>query len=160
MTPMDLRSKEEWEGLLTRVAEEVRMTACLTDAKGGIIMGVGDRYPLCGAIRANQEAISFICSQTNMAMLSVIQETRQPEVDLCEVGLLRMVVPIFRDNELVGQVTACGLVEDPEDLDTFLASKELNIAEEQVEDLAKTTPSGSKDELLKVGKALFKELHP
>jgi len=160
MTPMDLKTKEEWEMILERVARDLNMTACLTDDTGVPFFCRLDRYPVCSAIRANPEATTFICSAINSAMLAVVKKTLQPEVDMCDVGLLRVVVPIVRDGILVGLVTACGLASKDEELNTFLVAKQLGVSEERVQELARPTPFGSGDEVERLGERLFDELNP
>jgi ligand-binding sensor protein len=159
MTPLDLRSKEEWEGILDRVATDANMTACLMDEAGALLFCRYDRYPLCAAIRANQDATTFICSQTNTVMLATVEKTRQPAVDFCEAGLIRLVVPILHGDEMVGQVTACGLAVKDEEPDAFLVAKQLGISEEEVLHLAESTPFGSEDEVRQFCTRLFDELN-
>jgi ligand-binding sensor protein len=113
---------------------------------------------LCAAVRENEKALTFICSQTNTAMLAVIRKTLRPAVDLCEAGLIRVVVPIVKDGSLIGQVTACGLASDEEETNSFLVSKELGISEEEATELAQTTPLGSEEELQEICARLFDEL--
>lgn len=143
---MDLftvKSEAEWEELLGELAHETGMAASLTDTEGNILKTSGERYPLCHTIRDNKEALTFICSQTNRAMLARVQQTQRPLVDLCEAGLLRMVVPILRGGELVGQLTACGLVADRDDVEPFLLAKQLDVTEEQATGLLAQTPLGT-----------------
>ncbi len=159
MTPLDLRSKEEWEDILDRLAREANMTACLMDEAGGLLFCRYDRYPLCAAIRDNQDATTFICSQTNTVMLATVEKTRQPVVDFCEAGLLRLVVPILQGDQMVGQVTACGVAVKDEEPDAFLVAKQLAVSEEEVLRLAESTPFGSEDEVRQLCTRLFDELN-
>ncbi len=160
MTPLDIKTEEEWKEIVSRFADDVGMTACLTDESGGQLFCCGDRFPLCATVREDKEALTFICAQTNTAMLAVVKKRLQPEVDLCEAGLLRVVVPLVRDDTLIGQITACGLAPDDDEPDSFLVSKQLGISEEKVEELAKSTPEGSEEKLEQMGARLFDELHP
>lgn len=160
MTPLDVKSKDEWTEILNRFSAQVNMTACLTDESGSQLFCSGERYPLCSSVREHKDALTFICAQTNTAMLAVVKKRLQPEVDLCEAGLVRLVVPIVRNNELIGQVTACGLAAEDDELDTLLVSKQLGMPEAEVADLAKSTPVGSEEELKQMGARLFDELHP
>ncbi len=160
MTPLDLKSKEEWEAILKQFAADTKMTATLTDDAGKLLLSVGERYPLCEEIRKNEKALTFICSQTNTAMLAVVTKTLQPETDICEAGLIRLVVPVVRDGLLVGQVTACGAASNDEELNSFLVSKEAGISEERVVKLAEGTPFGSEEELAQLCSSLFNELNP
>lgn len=159
MTLMDSKKKEEWEAILDRFSQDAKMTACLIDDKGNPLLCRFDRYPLCQSIRDNQEAATFICSQINVAMLAVVQKTRRPEVNVCDVGLLRAVIPIFRDDTLVGQIAACGLASTDEEIDTFLVAKQLGISEERVKELARSTPIGSEEEIRRLAERLYEELN-
>jgi ligand-binding sensor protein len=160
MTPFDLKPKEQWLDILKRFAQQTGMTACVTDETGAEPVCHGGRFPLCAAIRDNPSATTFICSQTNTAMLAVVKKTRSVEIDLCEAGLLRVVVPIFRDDGLVGQVFACGLAAEDEPPDYFLIAKQAGMAEERVAELGKFTTRGTEDELRPVAQRLFEELNP
>ncbi|MFC1834510.1 PocR ligand-binding domain-containing protein [Thermodesulfobacteriota bacterium] len=160
MTPLDIKSEEEWKEIVDRFAGDVKMTACLTDESGNQLFCCGDRFPLCASVRGDKEALTFICAQTNTAMLAVVGKRLQPEVDLCEAGLIRIVVPIVRNDTLIGQVTACGLASHDDEPDAFLVSKQLDISEEKVAGLAKSTPFGSEEELAQIGARLFDELNP
>ncbi len=159
MTPLDLKTKEEWEEILDRFAKDAKMTACLTDDTGKQLICASERFPLCKAIRENHDALTFICSQTNTAMLAVLKQTLRPEIDACEAGLIRVAIPIFRDGSLIGQVTACGLGSNDEELDSFLVSKQMGIPEEEVLKLAGSTPMGSEADLRHASSRLFDELN-
>ena len=159
MTPLDLRSKEEWEKILDNLAGEVNMTACLTDEKGGVLFCRRDRFPLCAAVRDNQDALTYICSQSNTIMLATVEKTLKPAVDYCEAGLLRLVVPVIADGKLVGQITSCGLQPKGEEPETFLVAKQLGISEEEVGKLAESTPVGEEEQLRRVADRLFDQLN-
>ncbi len=159
MTPYDLKKKSEWDELLKQCATDLRMTACLADEAGIALQCRAERYPICAAIRENETATSFICSQASAAMTAVVRKSLKPEVDVCDVGLIRVVVPLVRDGKLVGQITACGLGSDEEELDPFVVAKQLGITEEQVLDFAKSTPAGSEEKLQPVIDRLFEQLN-
>jgi ligand-binding sensor protein len=158
VTPLDLKTEDQWTEILVQFAKDIGMTACLTDKIGRQIICVADRFPLCSTIRENPDSLTSICSQTNTAMLAVVGKTKQPEVDICEAGLIRAVVPIINTGELIGQITACGVASNEEDLDSFLVSKEVGISEEEVEELAQKTPFGSEEKFREVCSRLFDEL--
>ncbi len=70
MNLLELKSKEEWEEFLHRVARETKMSVTLTDEKGKHILHTqGQRCPLCVRIRKRKESLSFIWCQCNTAML-------------------------------------------------------------------------------------------
>jgi ligand-binding sensor protein len=158
VTPLDLKTEKQWKEILEGFAKDTRMTACLTDKIGKQIICVADRFPLCATVRENPDALMSICSQTNTAMLAVVNKTKQPEVDICEAGLIRAVVPVVKNDALIGQITVCGVASHDEELDSFLVSKEAGISEDKVEELAKATPFGSEEELQAACSRLFENL--
>ena len=162
MTPLELMSREDWTGMLARIAEETSMTATLTDDKGNhILEEQGQRYPLCLKIREQEASRTFICSQTNVAMLEEVKRTKRPLIHECEAGLVRMVVPVCREGVLIGQVTACGLAtEEEEEIDPFLIAKQVGLSEGEVEDLATLTPAISKADVGRIADRLHAELNP
>ena len=159
MTPLDLKTKEEWEKIVKRFSQDVNMTACLTDKAGVPFFCRLDRYPLCMAVRDNQEATTFICGQANIAMLAVVEKSLRPEVDYCDAGLLRIVIPIVHEGTLIGMVVACGLASDDEEVNLFLIAKQLGISENQANELSLPTPIGSEKELLRLGGELFEKIN-
>lgn len=159
MNVYDIKNESEWNAVLDALYEEVGMAASLTDPVGKMLQVRGDRYPLCAAIRANEQSLTFVCSQTNTVMLAEVKVTLEPTVDECEVGLIRLVVPLVREGELVGQITACGSIADPEDADVFLLSKQLNVDEQEAQRLLEKTPGLSVDRAQEAAERLFAELH-
>jgi ligand-binding sensor protein len=160
MEALNLLSRAKWEETLHKFARQVRMAACLTDERGAIILCQQERRPLCLAIQANKDAKSAICSQVSSSMTQTMRSTLKPEVGICDAGLLRIAVPVIRLGFLVGQVTACGLTCDEEDVSTFLLGRMLDLPEERVQQLAGSTPLGIMDELNVSSMRLFRELNP
>ena len=95
MTLMDIKKEEEWKSILDRFSRDVNMTACLIDEAGNSLLCSFDRYPLCKTVRDNQEAATYICSQTNVAMLAFTAPAATSERASCERHLaahLRLLV--------------------------------------------------------------------
>ena len=159
MTPLDLFTQDEWQGILERFARKAKMAACLGDAEGKPIRCSSDRYPLCVAIRDKEESLTFICSQASATMSAVVKKTMRPELEYCQVGLMRLVVPIVRNGETIGQVFACGLASRQEEIDYHTVAKQLGISEDQVLEMAKSTPFGSEEEIESMAAELFDELN-
>jgi ligand-binding sensor protein len=158
MKPTDLKTDAEWDALLREFSSDCGMAVLLTDDKGEVVRESGERFPLCTAIRNNDGAATFICSQTNTAMLQTVRAELQPVIDICEAGLYRVVVPIVRDGSLVGQVAACGLAPEDEEFDPFLVARVLEIDEDEVVELFGDTRPGSEEEIMAAARALFDEL--
>jgi ligand-binding sensor protein len=134
------------------------MAAMLTDDKGEVLRTYGERFPLCAAIRAKESASTYVCGQTNTVMLQIARRSLEPVVDLCEAGLFRVVLPIIRNEDLVGQIAACGRAPDDEEFDPFLAAQALEVSEDEILELFKDTPPCSEDEIEAVAQRLFREI--
>jgi len=158
MNIMNIKTPANWNDILYRFFRETGMTASLMDGQGNILLSQGERFPLCKAIRAHQEALTYICSQTNAVMFALAQKTMQPIIDVCEGGLLRVVVPLVHQGSVLGQVNACGLAPEDEEVDSFLLARQLEITEDEVRQLARSTPAGNEEELLPITDQLFAEL--
>ena len=74
--------------------------------------------------------------------------------------MIRIVVPVLQDGKLKGQVFACGLAAEDEELDSFLLAKQLDLPEQEVLELAKSTPFSSIEKLKEPVDRLFRILNP
>ncbi|MFZ1201143.1 MAG: PocR ligand-binding domain-containing protein, partial [Desulfobacterales bacterium] len=91
---------------------------------------------LCPAIKATDKGQSFICAVAHMNIAVQAMQTRQAAIEECDAGLVKIVVPIFVDEEFVGALGACGLMLDEGEIDTFLIDKTTGIDEETAQNLA------------------------
>ncbi len=153
-------SKEEWNEILQRVAEDTRMTVGLTDENGNLVLQTqGERCALCTKIRERKESLTFICSQCNTAMLEEAKQALKPVLDSCDAGLTRMVVPILNEGVLIGQLTACGGAPEKEEIDLFLIARQVGTTEDEVAVLATRIPVVSTDEIETIANRTFAEVN-
>jgi ligand-binding sensor protein len=87
--------------------------------------------------------LTFICSQASETMGAVIAKTLESELDFCHAGLIRVAVPIVRDGNMIGQVFACGLASDEEEIDISLLASQFSVSEDEVREMVKSIPVGS-----------------
>ena len=95
MAPLDV-TEEQWDEMLGQFSQKTKLTACLTTSQAALIKCVGQRCPLCQEIRSKKESLTFVCAQTAAVMTATVHKTLQVETDLCQVGLVRVVVPLVR----------------------------------------------------------------
>jgi ligand-binding sensor protein len=62
--------------------------------------------------------------------------TKQPAIEECDAGLIKLVVPIFLNEEFIGAVGACGFLLDDGEVDSFLVNKMTDIDEDKVQALS------------------------
>jgi ligand-binding sensor protein len=91
---------------------------------------------LCPAIKATDKGQSYICAVAHMNLAILAQNTQKPVMEECDAGLLKIVVPIFVNNEFLGAFGACGLLLDDGEVDAFLVNKTTGIDEDDVESLS------------------------
>jgi len=54
----------------------------------------------------------------------------------CDAGLVKIIAPIFVDDEFLGAVGGCGLLREEEEPDAFLINKTTGIDYETIENLS------------------------
>ncbi len=135
MEPSDPKGLGDFQEDLDRVAEELHIHTALTDAEGKMLQQGGSYGEPCARIRQAPDTLAFVCSKTNGAMIREARETGEVQTDLCEAGLFKTLVPIFRDGAFVGTLTACGLALSDEPPEPFFIAKTLGIDEAEAEGL-------------------------
>ena len=91
---------------------------------------------LCPEIKATDKGQSFICAPAHMNIATLAMRSRQPVIEECDAGMLKLVVPIILNDEYVGAVGACGFLLDDGEVDSFLVNKMTDINEDRVERLS------------------------
>ncbi|MFH1157027.1 MAG: PocR ligand-binding domain-containing protein [Pseudomonadota bacterium] len=90
---------------------------------------------LCPAIKATDKGQSFICAVAHMNISNMAKNQGEPVVEECDAGLAKIVVPIFKNDEFVGAVGACGHLLDDGEVDSFMIEKTTGIDQGQIEAL-------------------------
>jgi ligand-binding sensor protein len=101
---------------------------------------------LCPEIKATDKGQSFICAPAHMNIATLAMRSKQPVIEECDAGLLKLVVPILLNDEYVGAVGACGFLLDDGEVDSFLVNKTTDINEDKVERLAEGIDSITTEE--------------
>ncbi|MBW1710391.1 MAG: PocR ligand-binding domain-containing protein [Deltaproteobacteria bacterium] len=83
-------------------------------------------------------------------MLKEVKTSGKSLIDFCELGLLRFVVPIFSEGEMIGAFTGCGTWHPEESIDSFFVSKQLEIEENKAEDLIETVARADPEKVKQV----------
>ena len=95
---------------------------------------------LCPEIKATDKGQSFICAPAHMNIAVLAMRSGQPVIEECDAGMLKLVVPIFWEDDYVGAFGACGFLLDDGEVDSFLVNKMTNINDDKVEELAEGIP--------------------
>jgi ligand-binding sensor protein len=134
----DLCPIEKWAELENDIRNRSGLNAAVFNPDGIRLIDTPE-FPnqLCPEIKAIPKGQSFICATAHMNIANQARQAREPVLEECDAGLIKLVVPIFVDDMFLGAFGACGLLLEDGEVDSFLVNKMTDIAEETVERLAK-----------------------
>jgi len=133
----DLAPLDKWIELEENIHQKSGLDVNVFDIKGYRISDFKNwANRLCPEIKATDKGQSFICAPAHMNIANQAMRSRQPAVEECDAGMLKLVVPIFLSGEYIGAVGACGFLLDEGEVDSFLVNKMTDISEDRVEKLA------------------------
>ncbi len=95
---------------------------------------------ICPEIKSTDKGQSFICATAHMNMANQARRTRELVIEECDAGLVKIVVPIFIDDEYLGAAGGCGLLLDDGEVDSFAVNKITEISEARIKKLSDGVP--------------------
>lgn len=138
----DLVPLEKWIALEKDIHKKSGLDANVFDIKGYRISKFKNwANRLCPEIKATDKGQSFICAPAHMNIATLAMRSKQPAIEECDAGMLKLVVPIFFKNEYVGAFGACGFLLDDGEVDSFLVNKITDISGDKVQELAESIDS-------------------
>jgi len=133
----DVLPLEKWEALEKEIHERSGLEASVFNIKGiRITDNKGWVNRLCPAIKGTDKGQSFICAVAHMNIAEQARQTRKAAIEECDAGLMKLVVPIFKGDDFLGAVGACGLLLGDGEVDPFLINKTTGIPEKRIETLS------------------------
>jgi len=155
----DIAPLERWMELENDINARSGMDANVFDTRG---YRISDQKhwanKLCPAIKETDKGQSFICAPAHMNIAAQAMRARAPVIEECDAGMIKLVVPIFLNEEFIGAVGACGMKFEDGEVDAFLVNKMTEIDEEKVETLSATVPSISRENADALGRHIQKRL--
>jgi ligand-binding sensor protein len=143
----DIAPLERWMELENDIQSRSGMDANVFDTRGYRISPQKHwANELCPAIKDTDKGQSFICAPAHMNIAAEAMRSRKTVIEECDAGMIKLVVPIFRGDEFLGAVGACGMRFEDTEIDAFLVNKMTEIDEARVESLAATVPSIAGDQ--------------
>ncbi len=134
----DLLSVEEWMNLEKEIHERYGLDTNVFNTEGIRITPYKSWVNrLCPEIKATDKGQSFICAVAHMNLAVMARNSRQTVVEECDAGIVKIVVPVFVEDNFIGAVGACGKCLEEGEVDAFLVNKVTGIDEEKVESLAR-----------------------
>ena len=133
---MDIHANQEtWMELLSKVKDKCGMTATLYDLEGHVILRSGEMSnDLCRMVQAHSGAVTTICAVAHKDISQEALSNEEPAIGECDLGMVKLVVPIMQDDEVIGFIGACGTREPDVEVESFLAARALELSEEELKD--------------------------
>jgi len=132
----DVAQLETWSALEKDIHKKSGLDVNVFDTKGYRISEFKNwANRLCPEIKATDKGQSFICAPAHMNIATLAMRSKQPVIEECDAGMLKLVVPIILNDEYIGAVGACGFLLDDGEVDSFLVNKMTDINEDKVEKL-------------------------
>lgn len=133
----DLLPLEKWKELEKEITRRSRLDANIFNIDGIRITDYKNwANKLCPAIKATDKGQSYICAVAHMNLSAQAKQTKKSLVEECDAGLVKIIVPIFKKDEFLGTVGACGFLLDDGEVDSFLVNMTTGIDEEDIERLS------------------------
>ena len=143
----DLLPLEKWAELEKEVTRRSGLDASVFNTSGIRITDFKQwANNLCPAIKATDKGQSFICAVAHMNLAEQARQTRKPVIEECDAGLVKLVVPVFVNDEFLGAFGGCGYLLDDGEVDTFMVNKTTDIDEEEIDRLSQGINAISTDE--------------
>jgi ligand-binding sensor protein len=138
----DLAPLDKWIEIEKDIHQKSGLDVNVFDTKGYRISEFKNwANRLCPEIKATDKGQSFICAPAHMNIAALAMRSKQRVIEECDAGMLKLVVPIFLDDEFVGAFGACGFLLDEGEVDSFLVNKMTDIKDDTVEELAEGIPA-------------------
>ncbi len=155
----DLAPLERWMELENEIHRRFGVDANVFDPRGYRITPQKHWVNrLCPAVKDTDKGQSFICAPAHMNIAAMARQAREPLAEECDAGMLKLVVPIYRGEEFLGAVGACGVRFEDGEVDAFLVHKMTGIDEAAVEHLAADVPAIPRDRAGELGRFIVERL--
>jgi ligand-binding sensor protein len=159
MTLLDILPVEKWIELEMEINKRSNLNASVFDANGIRITDFKKwANRLCPVVKANEKGQSYICAVAHQNAANQAQKTRDAAIIECDAGLVKVVVPIFVNDEFLGVAGGCGLLLKDSEVDTFLVNKATDIDAGEIQNLSNDIATISMKQLKSVINYIEREL--
>ena len=142
MQLIDLLPIEKWIDLESDLVNTYSLQSSVFN-KDGIRITSSKNWSnsLCPVIKSIDKGQSFICAVAHMNLSHQARETKKPVIEECDAGLLKLVAPIFYNDEFLGVIGGCGLLPDEGEVDVFAVNKITGLEDRKIETLSSDIPT-------------------
>ena len=137
----DIAPLEKWLEIEQKINGRSGLNASVFDVDGVRITEF-KRWAnkLCPVVKADNKGQTQICAIAHQNIAAQARRTQKPVIAECDAGLMKLVVPIFVNDEFLGVAGGCGYVLENGEVDSFMVSKTLEVAEDKINGLIDDIP--------------------
>lgn len=149
LKPTDLASPAEWQNIQTLFASVTGLTSVTFDAEGNPVSPPDFQNEFCRAFKSTEVGATW-CRLSHRHMAEEAARNRAPYIGPCRAGLMKVVVPIIVDGEVIGFTGGCGAYDKSKGLnidELIKAGAAAGLDENTVRQLAETI-KGIDDEII------------
>jgi len=140
-------SKEEWAVFEKELFDRFKINCTVYNTDGIGVTGKPNWCNrLCPEIKGNQDSLAAICAPGNQNFMARAEKTREPVIDECDAGMMKIAVPIFNEDEFLGTAGGCGLLPAGGEVETFLIGKTAGLTETEIADLCEGMGTMTEDQ--------------
>lgn len=155
----DIMSVEKWIEVEKEIFEKSGLNPTIYDTEGVSITQTSTWVnKLCPEIKAIDKGQTFICSAAHQNIAGEAEQSKEPVIDECDAGLLKIVVPIFVDDKFIGAAGGCGLMLDESEVEDYLVNMTTGMEEEKIGELAKSVKVTSQEKAEEVAAFIKKRI--
>ena len=155
----DILSKEEWAVFEKELYDRFHINCTVYNTSGIGVTGKPNWCNrLCPEIKANKESLAAICAPGNQNFMAQAKQTRKAVIDECDVGLLKITVPIISHEKFIGTARGCVLLPAGVYLENFMIEKTTGISEEEIAGLCEGLGSMTEDQAHEMAKYIEKRI--
>lgn len=140
MRPTDLATPEEWKDIQSLFAMVTGLTSVTFDLDANPVTQPDFQNSYCARVKATETGAA-LCKEAHKAITNEVLRTGKPVVGRCRAGLVKVVVPIRIDGEIVGVTGGCGVYLKTEGLDRQAllgVGERVGFSQQDVMELAET----------------------
>ena len=147
MNPTDLLRVEAWADFERELARRSGLTTVVYDADNARVTDTQTwANELCPLVKEDPDAASQICAVAQQNLLAAAVRTRRPIVEECDAGMVKIVMPIFVGDDLVGSVSGCGQFLPDSELEVEYLVQSTGMSEDGVRRLGESVRRISEEE--------------
>ncbi|MCX7832187.1 MAG: PocR ligand-binding domain-containing protein [Actinobacteria bacterium] len=140
MKPTDIATPAEWQNIQSLFSAITGLTSVTFDIDGNPVSPADFQNEFCRVFKSSPEGAK-LCRESHMNIAQEAMVTKKPLIGRCKAGLIKVVVPIFYNGEIIGFTGGCGVYHKDFGLDIVSlieAGALAGIEAEKVRELAET----------------------